>query len=159
MMKRSISPLIATIILIALTIAIGAIIVGWANSYVGQRTQCLNAQITIQNVYYNSSSSTLVIQAVNSGGTNILVSQLYVIVYDTLGNKYVCSSATGGDCSISSITSGGQSISQTWNVNTVATISVTISNQNLKNNIVNGYTEIQYGGCGVISTREMISAR
>ncbi|MGC9133332.1 MAG: archaellin/type IV pilin N-terminal domain-containing protein [Nanopusillaceae archaeon] len=77
MMKRSVSPLIATIILIALTVALGAIIVGWARGYVRGQVSNLGAQLE-----YLSSSCNSSVQ-ISVGGKPINVTSLNLTVSNT----------------------------------------------------------------------------
>lgn len=99
MMKRSVSPLIATIILIALTVALGAIIVGWAKSYVSSQVSTLGAQVEILSadyVSYTPSGSSspnyylINITAENIGSTSINGNQLSIRLVDGAGNVYKC---------------------------------------------------------------------
>jgi len=62
---RSVSPLIATIILIALTVAIGAIIVGWGRSYVQKQMMCTSFSLYISD--YRATSSSLILTVQNTG--------------------------------------------------------------------------------------------
>ncbi|BFI73890.1 hypothetical protein YN1_8770 [Nanoarchaeota archaeon] len=99
MMKRSVSPLIATIILIALTVALGAIIVGWARGYVNSQVSTLGAQAEILSALYSaytpSGSSSpsyylINITVENIGSTAINGNDLGIKLEDGSGNIYKC---------------------------------------------------------------------
>jgi len=96
---RSVSPLIATIILIALTVAIGAIIVGWGRSYIQKQTICLDVSLEILSVTYNLSSSLIyTVTFINSGSVKIPQNEkLYIIVEDIIGNRDTKSITIGKD--------------------------------------------------------------
>lgn len=68
---KGISPLIATIMLIAFTMIVAGILAGWATRFVttqvGTLQSCSNAQILIQNGYYNASGHTLYLTVYNVG--------------------------------------------------------------------------------------------
>jgi len=97
---KAVSPLIATIILIALTVALGAIIVGWARGYVGSQVTNLGAQVQILQVIYNNSNGNMAILAQNIGSNQLVVNNLLVKFSSTNGNSQKCplvlSSNTGG---------------------------------------------------------------
>jgi len=62
MMRKGISPLIATIMLIAFTMIVAGILAGWATTFVtGQRQElqfCSKAQMLIQRAYYEGDEQT-----------------------------------------------------------------------------------------------------
>jgi len=59
---KSVSPLIATIILIALTVSIGAIIVGWGRSYIQKQMMCTGFSLYISDYRVTNSSLVLIVQ-------------------------------------------------------------------------------------------------
>lgn len=63
MMRKGISPLIATIMLIAFTMVVAGIIAGWATQFVTQSRSelqfCSKAQMLIQRAYYANGTLTL----------------------------------------------------------------------------------------------------
>jgi len=71
MMKKGISPLIATIMLIAFTMVVAGIIAGWATQFVTQSRSelqfCSKAQMLIQRAYYNNDTKTLTLALFNTG--------------------------------------------------------------------------------------------
>jgi len=85
---RSVSPLIATIILIALTVAIGAIIVGWGRSYVQQQTSCLGYEVVIEDATVNVTSKTITLKIRNTGEVPIRQNLTEVYFYNINGNRY-----------------------------------------------------------------------
>ena len=109
---KAVSPLIATIILIALTVALGAIIVGWARGYVGSQVTNLGAQVQILQVSHNDSNSiaNISILVQNLGSTQLVANNLLVKFSSTNGESQKCplvlSSNTGGylECYVYNIT-------------------------------------------------------
>jgi len=86
---RSVSPLIATIILIALTVAIGAIIVGWGRSYIQKQVSCLGVGFEILSLKFNSSTNNVSsVEVINSGDVKISSGErIYFVFEDSLGNR------------------------------------------------------------------------
>jgi len=88
---RSVSPLIATIILIALTVAIGAIIVGWGRNYIQQQASCLDVEFEIISLKFSSSGGTNTVtnvEVINSGNVKISSGEkVYFVFEDSLGNR------------------------------------------------------------------------
>jgi|YelNatPaOPRAMG01_1025707.scaffolds.fasta_scaffold129062_2 flagellin-like protein len=70
-MKKGISPLIATIMLIAFTMVVAGILAGWATQFVTQsRTElqfCARAQLLIQRAFYDKNSGNLTLSIFNTG--------------------------------------------------------------------------------------------
>ncbi|MFA4662461.1 archaellin/type IV pilin N-terminal domain-containing protein [Pyrococcus kukulkanii] len=103
MNKKSVSPLIASILLIALTVSIGAMIIGWGRQYVNQRTSCLGMEVTILSATYDSVNSEITsLSAINVGFVAIPAnSKLYLVVEDRDGNRETALLTTlGGDWGI-----------------------------------------------------------
>ncbi|MGC9079432.1 MAG: archaellin/type IV pilin N-terminal domain-containing protein [Nanopusillaceae archaeon] len=88
MKMRSVSPLIATIILIALTVALGAIIVGWARGYVKGQVSTLGANAQVLGVVCNKNLVNVTIQ--NIGSTQINLQYLSVEITTQTGSTYKC---------------------------------------------------------------------
>jgi len=133
---KAVSPLIATIILIALTVALGAIIVGWARGYVGSQVTNLGAQVQILQVSYNNSNGNMTILAQNIGSNQLVVNNLLVKFSSTNGNSQKCplvlSSNTGGylACYVYNITdpsSGNSYINGTIPQNSIFLINMTVN--------------------------------
>lgn len=133
---KAVSPLIATIILIALTVALGAIIVGWARGYVGSQVTNLGAQVQILQVIYNNSNGNMTILAQNIGSNQLVVNNLLVKFSSTNGNSQKCplvlSSNTGGylACYVYNITdpsSGNSYINGTIPSNSIFLINMTVN--------------------------------
>ena len=72
-MRKGISPLIATIMLIAFTMIVAGILAGWATQFVTQSRSelqfCSKAQLLIQRAYYDNATQTLTIALFNTGDT------------------------------------------------------------------------------------------
>jgi archaeal flagellin N-terminal-like domain len=133
---KAVSPLIATIILIALTVALGAIIVGWARGYVSSQVSNLGAQVQILQVIYNNSNGDMSILAQNIGSNQLVVNNLLVKFSSTNGNSQKCplvlSSNTGGylACYVYNITnpsSGNSYINGTIPQNSIFLINMTVN--------------------------------
>jgi len=82
---KGVSPLIATIILIALTVSIGAIIVGWGRSYIQRQTSCLGISLLIQSVVYDTNTGKYNITVLNNGEQQVIVGRLKVGFVDANG--------------------------------------------------------------------------
>jgi len=143
---RGVSPLIATIILISLTVAIGALIVGWGRQYVKMQTECLGYQIDIMDVKYNSANNALNIVVSNNGMNEISLdpaTSRLVFLATIGGNQYTCKVAqttpTGG-CSIQP--------GATIKPGDIATITVTFATGINLANFESGQFMIQ--GCGTL---------
>jgi len=93
---KAVSPLIATIILIALTVALGAIIVGWARGYVSSQVSNLGAQVQILQVSYNSNGN-ISILVQNIGSTQLVTNNILVEFSSTNGNSQKCPLALSGN--------------------------------------------------------------
>jgi flagellin-like protein len=74
-MRKGVSPLIATIMLISFTLLVGAIMVGWVNQYAtGQRTsfqRCQNAKVLLQRGSYDSGAKNLTLVINNYGNVDL----------------------------------------------------------------------------------------
>ena len=133
---KAVSPLIATIILIALTVALGAIIVGWARGYVSSQVTNLGAQVQILQVSYNNSNGNIAILVQNIGSTQLVVNNLLVKFSSTNGNSQKCplvlSNNKGGylACYVYNITdpsSGNSYINDTIPQNSIFLINMTVN--------------------------------
>ncbi|AMD29817.1 hypothetical protein Nps_01855 [Candidatus Nanopusillus acidilobi] len=133
---KAVSPLIATIILIALTVALGAIIVGWARSYVSRQVTNLGAQVEILQVSYNDSNGNIAILAQNIGSTQLVTNNLLVEFSSTNGESQKCPLALSGNaggflaCYIYNITdpsSGNSYINGTIPSNSIFLINMTVN--------------------------------
>jgi flagellin-like protein len=133
---KAVSPLIATIILIALTVALGAIIVGWARGYVANQVTNLGAQVQILQVNYNNSNGNIEILAQNIGSNQLVANNLLVKFSSTNGESQKCplvlSSDTGGylACYVYNITdpsSGNSYINGTIPSNSIFLINMTVN--------------------------------
>ena len=132
---KAVSPLIATIILIALTVALGAIIVGWARGYVSSQVTNLGAQVEILQVTYDSNGN-IAILAQNIGSTQLVANNLLVEFTSTSGKSQKCPLALSGnaggylECYIYNITdpsSGNSYINGTIPSNSIFLINMTVN--------------------------------
>ena len=148
---KAVSPLIATIILIALTVALGAIIVGWARGYVGSQVTNLGAQVEILQVTYNSNGNfaNISILAQNIGSTQLIANNLLVKFSSTNGESQKCPLTLSGNaqqylaCYIYNITdpsSGNSYINGTISQNTIFLINMTVNMNDFSNSPVDGST-------------------
>jgi len=133
---KAVSPLIATIILIALTVALGAIIVGWARGYVSSQVSNLGAQVQILQVSYNDSNGDISILVQNIGSTQLIANNLLVEFSSTNGESQKCPLALSGnaqgylECYIYNITdpsSGNSYINGTIPQNKIFLINMTVN--------------------------------
>jgi flagellin-like protein len=135
---KAVSPLIATIILIALTVALGAIIVGWARGYVGNQVTNLGAQVEILQVTYNNSNGygNISILVQNIGSTQLIANNLLVEFSSINGNSQKCPVVLSGnaqgylECYIYNITnpsSGNSYINETIPQNSIFQINMTVN--------------------------------
>ncbi|MEM4587897.1 MAG: archaellin/type IV pilin N-terminal domain-containing protein [Nanopusillaceae archaeon] len=90
--KRAVSPLIATIILITLTVAIGAILVNFGMTYVKKKIQCLSYDISIKDVKVDYNTNTLLVTLVNNGMEAINISKNSPLIFNAIINEksYIC---------------------------------------------------------------------
>jgi len=132
---KAVSPLIATIILIALTVALGAIIVGWARGYVSSQVTNLGAQVEILQVTYDSNGN-IAILAQNIGSTQLVANNLLVEFTSTSGKSQKCPLALSGnaggylECYIYNITDPSSTtsyINGTIPQNTIFLINMTVN--------------------------------
>mgnify|MGYP001770643928 CR=1 FL=1 len=102
MAKRAISPLIATIILVALTVAIGALIVNWGRAYVSKSMSCVTLSMSLYNPTKGTNYIDFKLFYTSENPTEF--SDYTVKIYTTLGTEYLCkynsgaTSAPAGGC-------------------------------------------------------------
>lgn len=79
MNKRAISPLIATFILISLTVAVGAMIVAWGRNYVQKQMVCirLGARMSVVSKDFTSVPAIINISVMNTGEVALRPEDLY----------------------------------------------------------------------------------
>ncbi len=85
---RSVSPLIATIVLISLTIAIGAIIVGWGRAYIQKQTSCLGVGFEILSLEFNG-STIKDIKVLNTGSIKFISGEKFVFIVENAGGQRI----------------------------------------------------------------------
>ncbi len=77
-MKRGISPLVATFLLIAFTLVVAGILAGWATNLAQQQRalaeECQNAHFLIKSASYNTTSSRLALVVDNWGSLDLNLS-------------------------------------------------------------------------------------
>lgn len=88
---KGVSPLIATIILIAVTIGIGAVIVSFARSYVQTQVNVVGVEFSIIGHTYDKNSNSLNLTVQNVGQYALSnFNQLRVLIQTTDGKTYSC---------------------------------------------------------------------
>ena len=98
MVMKGISPLIAAVLLIAITVAIATLVTGWVSSTVRstqvsvenkttEAVECAGASIVVDDVYVNDNGATATVRAVvrNSGQTNDIQIQ-NATLYNNIGS-------------------------------------------------------------------------
>lgn len=96
MAKRAVSPLIATILLVALTISIGAMIIGWGKEYVKKQTKCIGYEIDILNAKADYTNRILKVSVHNKGTEDLILStEASPLVFHAViaGQDYYCAVA------------------------------------------------------------------
>ncbi|BBL45582.1 hypothetical protein MJ1_0420 [Nanobdella aerobiophila] len=148
---KAVSPLIATIILIALTVALGAVIVGWAKGYVRGQISNLGAQSEI--LVAQEGGGAINITAENIGSNAILANDIEVEVQTATGNIYKCpvvqNSAAGSalTCYVSNIVNpSNTSISYLGSSISSNTIFVIYVNSSLSGDLAGGQVSLLYYG-------------
>ena len=152
---KAVSPLIATIILIALTVALGAIIVGWARGYVSSQVTNLGAQVEILQVTYNSNGNfaNISILAQNIGSTQLVTNNLLVKFSSTNGESQKCPLALSGnaqqylECYIYNVTDSSSTtsyINGTIPQNTIFLINMTVNMSSFRISSLSGSTIYVY---------------
>ena len=79
--KKAVSPLIATIVLISFTIAIGSLIINWGKQFITAQTQslqqtgveCQKESLDVANAVYNKTSGKLTLAVRNSGSVGVIL--------------------------------------------------------------------------------------
>lgn len=113
---KGVSPLVATVLLIAFVIAVGGIVAVWANSFATSQTQLVGQQATIsttcsyghiaaQNLKFQSASSRLSGTIVNTG-TIALGNLTLNIIYQNATSQTIglCTDPTGSaSCSVGNL--------------------------------------------------------
>ena len=74
--KRAVSPLIATILLVALTVSIGAMVIGWGRQYVQQQTECLGYTLEIKGAKDGDPTDGIISLVVENSGTKAISKDL-----------------------------------------------------------------------------------
>jgi len=156
--KRAVSPLIATILLVALTVSIGAMVIGWGRQYVQQQTSCLGYKIDIYEAKYNPSADRTIPLLYNSGTQKLHIRDTIVKIVDKNGRSWTCfyegvlvNNTTTG-CAIENFSNNESTIDPGRGVRAI----IRIGNDNLKSDIVGGYMWIEVRGCGRISENAII---
>jgi len=162
---RSVSPLIATIILIALTVAIGAIIVGWGRSYVQKQVSCLGASVNIIKAKLDKQYNQVTVGFINNGNMQLDPIQVYGVLYTASGKMYKCPYVSGSTlpqklpCGLfNPVDANGNPISSI-NLGNYTEYALIFNNNTILLNDLqfNAYVQIGYGTCEEISERYPIS--
>lgn len=102
-----VSTVIANMLMIAITLSLGAILVAWAGTsygaftggtqvFFGQRGKALQERFVIENVYFNKSATRILVFIRNVGVEEIGIVALYVngtLLTPTSGGAYLCTYA------------------------------------------------------------------
>jgi len=96
MSKRAVSPLIAAILLIALTVSIGAMIIGWGKQYVQQQTSCLGTSVNIIKAQLDTHNNQITVGFINTGNQKLDAEKVYAILYTASGKIFKCPYISSG---------------------------------------------------------------
>jgi len=92
MTKRAVSPLIATILLVAL-ISIGAMIIGWGKEYTNRQIKCIGYEIDILSTNIDYTNRILKVSVHNKGTEDLILStEVSPLVFHAViaGQDYYC---------------------------------------------------------------------
>ena len=93
--RKGISPIIATVLLILIAIATGIVIYAFMAGWIGTRFSASSgpqAILVIESGYYNKTGNYFVVYVRNDGSANVNISRAYVI--DSAGNAYLANTVT-----------------------------------------------------------------
>ncbi|MEM1541368.1 MAG: archaellin/type IV pilin N-terminal domain-containing protein [Ignisphaera sp.] len=94
--KKGISPIVATVILVMIAVAAGVLLWTWVSGAVARapssEQQALQERIRITGINYSSTSKTVTVYVLNLGSVNVDI--VYAAVLDNNGQT-VCSSSSG----------------------------------------------------------------
>ena len=90
---KPVSPLIASILLITLTVSIGAMIIGWGRQYVQQKTGCLGVGFEILAVNFDGSSMSN-IEVLNTGNLNFTAGSSFVFIVENAAGQRISDTQT-----------------------------------------------------------------
>jgi flagellin-like protein len=76
--KRGISPILATLLLIVITVSAIIVTYAWVTTFIGSQTTVGGTRLEVENTYWNSSASTTVFTVRNVGTSDAKVMRLYV---------------------------------------------------------------------------------
>ena len=94
--KRAISPLIAAVLLIAFTISIGVMIIGWGRQYVQQQVSCFGASVNIIKAQLDTSNNQITVGFINTGNQKLDAEKVYAILYTASGKIFKCPYISSG---------------------------------------------------------------
>ncbi len=108
--RKGISPIIATVLLIAITIAAGLAIYGWVSGLIGAGTSsrvtgATPLSITVVNAAYNAASSgqdSVVLTITNGGSHDVTLQNTNIEIVSSSGNAVSTASITFGSSSTGS---------------------------------------------------------
>jgi len=149
--KRAVSPLIATIILIALTVSIGALVVSWARNYIATQLTCSATHVTINS--YTKGASMITITVTNDGNVDIPLNStdLSAVVVTTQGIAHTCTISQ----TLQSTKCNLLAQNDVLKVGGIASLSIAFGNDLPINNVAS--IVLTYGKCGQISNQIAIS--
>jgi len=98
-MKKGLSPLIASVLLIAITVGVSAILINWMTSYTKGQTSKISEQSTTECAYKNidfvtdpvTSSSSITLKLENTGTSAVNSTTQYIALNN--GTTYTCNKA------------------------------------------------------------------
>lgn len=136
MLNKGISPLIATVLLIAFTVGIAGILSTWLTGFTQQSTQQVSQQsntevacsyggISLSGLTYGSSSSTIAGNIENTGSITLGNITLQIVYTNNSISKYLLClvSSVGNNCTVANITIPPREL-VSFNVSTSSTYSI-----------------------------------
>jgi flagellin-like protein len=76
--KRGISPILATLLLVVIAVAAIIVTYAWIMAFMGAQTGAAGTMLNIENVYWNSTSSTTDMTVRNIGTSDVRIISLYI---------------------------------------------------------------------------------
>jgi len=149
--KRAVSPLIATIILIALTVSIGAVVVAWARNYMMTQLTCAQTHVTIDR--YVKGNNMITITVTNDGNIDIPLNStdLSAVVVTKQGITHTCTMSQ----TLQSTKCNLLAQNEVLRAGGVASLSIAFGNDLPVDNVVS--VALVYGKCGQISNQIAIT--
>lgn len=152
--KRAVSPLIATILIVALTVAIGSLIISWGQTYVKTKVNCLRYALTIYELRQGATNTELLVRVENTGTVSIDLQNdqdFAFVITLTDGSAKTCRLGTtppANGCVIEQV-SGDQ-----LEPGEIQTLKILLGTGLTVDQVESGY--FKYGTCGQISNEAYI---